>query len=60
MRVLVWNVRGLRGKEREVGKCVEGCDVVGLVETWTEADDWEAVKRKLPGGFEWRVEVAVR
>ena len=60
LRVVVWNVRGLKGRESEVGQCVEGCDVVGLVETWTEARDWEEIKKKLPRGFRWRLEVAVR
>jgi len=33
-------------------------NVVTLIETWTEEKGWEKVKKRLPGGFVWRMQGA--
>ena len=54
-RAMVWNVRGLRKKDKEFWRHVRRNDIVGLVETWVLMEDWDRVKRILPKEFVWRM-----
>ena len=41
VKVLFWNVQGLRKKEKEFWYHVGKFDVVRLVETWVQRENWE-------------------
>ena len=53
VKVLFWNVSGIKKKDRGFWEYVESCDIVGLTETGVEEKKWERVKSKFPMGFRW-------
>ncbi|CAG5090539.1 Protein of unknown function [Cotesia congregata] len=50
VRVLFWNVAGLRSKDKEFWDYVCKFDVIGMTETWVEEKGWEMTRKKLPTG----------
>jgi hypothetical protein len=52
IRIVFWNVAGIKNKEDEFWKYLGEFDVVGLVETWVEAKGWERLERRMPREFE--------
>ncbi|XP_063905575.1 golgin subfamily A member 6-like protein 2 [Zophobas morio] len=48
VKVLFWNVQRLRKKEEEFWDYVGKFDVVGLVETWVQRENWEKLEETLP------------
>ena len=58
--MVFWNVAGIKKKEKEFWEYIETFDIVGLTETWIEQNEWERVKGKLPSGFRWEIQGAIR
>ncbi|KAJ3638261.1 hypothetical protein MTP99_001658 [Tenebrio molitor] len=59
VRVLYWNVAGLRTKkEEEFWDYARQLEIVGLVETWVEEPSWEKVL--LPKEYNWECQGAKR
>jgi hypothetical protein len=50
IRIVFWNVAGIKNKEDEFWKYLGEFDVVGLVETWVDEKAWERLERKMPRG----------
>lgn len=48
------------GKDRDFWNYIEEFQFVGLVETWVEEKNWEKIRNKLPGGYVWKYQPAVR
>lgn len=55
-----WNVAGLRNKDEEFWKELEGWDIMVMIETWVDEGRWEKIKGKLPRGYKWRMQTAIR
>jgi exonuclease III len=60
IRIVFWNVAGIKTKEDEFWKYLGEFDVVGLVETWVEEKGWERLERRMPREFEWKCQYADR
>jgi exonuclease III len=60
IRIVFWNVAGIKNKENEFWKYLGEFDVVGLVETWVEEKGWERLERRMPREFEWKCQYAER
>lgn len=60
MKIVFWNVAGLKKKDREFWKYMEGFDVVGLCKTWIEEKDWKGIEKKLLKAFKWCNQCAVK
>jgi hypothetical protein len=60
IRIVFWNVAGIKNKEDEFWKYLGEFDVVGLVETWVEEKGWERLERRMPREFEWKCQYADR
>ncbi|KAJ3628659.1 hypothetical protein MTP99_015955 [Tenebrio molitor] len=60
MRIVFWNVAGIKNKENEFWKYLGEFDVVGLVETWVEGKGWQRLERRMPREFEWKCQYAER
>jgi exonuclease III len=60
IRIVFWNVAGIKNKENEFWKYLGEFDVVGLVETWVEEKGWERLEKRMPREFEWKCQYAVR
>jgi hypothetical protein len=60
IRIVFWNVAGIKNKEDEFWKYLEEFDVVGLVETWVEEKGWERLESRMPREFEWKCQYAER
>lgn len=58
--MVFWNIAGLKGKDAEFWKYLGAFDVIGLTETWVEEKDWNKVKKRLPKGWNWKCQEAVR
>jgi hypothetical protein len=48
IRIVFWNVAGIKNKENEFWKYLGEFDVVGMVETWVEEKGWEKLKKRMP------------
>ena len=57
--ILVWNVVGLKGKNKEFWEYIEKVDVIGLMETWIEKEN-EAVEKWLGKNFKIEISYAKR
>lgn len=51
MKILFWNVAGLKKKDREFWNYIERFDVVGLCETTIEEKDWKGIEGKMLKAF---------
>lgn len=51
-------VKGLRNKDRNFWEGLKDWEVVVMSETWMSVKDWKGMKRRLPKGYEWRVQGA--
>jgi hypothetical protein len=60
IRIVFWNVAGIKNKENEFWKYLGEFDVVGLVETWVEEKGWERLEKRMPREFEWKCQYAER
>jgi hypothetical protein len=60
IRIVFWNVAGIKNKEDEFWKYLGEFDVVGLVETWVEAKGWERLERRMPREFVGKCQYAER
>ncbi|TGZ48452.1 Uncharacterized protein DBV15_12818 [Temnothorax longispinosus] len=49
---------GVKGKEKGFWERIKEWDVVGLVETWLEQEEWEKMKNRVPKEFNWRIQGA--
>lgn len=49
VKMVFWNIAGVKGKGEDTWEFLEEFDFVGLVETWVEQKDWQKVKGGLPG-----------
>jgi len=58
LRIGFWNVAGVRGKDEEFWERIKEWDVIGLVETWVEKEEWKRWKGRVPGEFEWTIQGA--
>ena len=48
-------------KKKEFWEYIETFDIVGLTETWIdEQTEWKRVKGKLPSGFRWEIQGAIK
>jgi len=53
-------VAGLRDKDRNFWRDLREWDVMVLSETWVDEKGWEKIKKRLPRGYEWGVQLANR
>ena len=60
MKMVFWNVAGIKKKDKEFWEYIETFDIVGLTETRTEQKEWVTVKDKLPSGFSLEIQGAIR
>ncbi|XP_066596130.1 golgin subfamily A member 6-like protein 22 [Prorops nasuta] len=60
IEIAFWNVAGVTNKDEDFWQRIGRWDVVCLVETWLEEKGWNALRKKLPKGFEWWVQWARR
>lgn len=60
IKVLFWNIAGLRKKENDFWEYIKKFDVIGMTETWLEEDGWKKLEERMPNEFVWRCQAAVR
>lgn len=60
VRIIYWNIAGMKKKGREFWNHIERFDVIGLCETWMEEREWEKTRSKLPSEFIWKCQYAER
>ncbi|TGZ54682.1 hypothetical protein DBV15_12603 [Temnothorax longispinosus] len=60
IKVIFWNVAGLKKKDREFWEYIEGFDIIGLCETWVEEKEWEKIKKNMSKKFVWKCQFAIR
>jgi exonuclease III len=60
MKIVYWNVQGLRRKAKEISNYLEHYDIIALTETWIEENDYQATERNLPKEYHWHWTSAVR
>ncbi|KMQ86341.1 hypothetical protein RF55_14685, partial [Lasius niger] len=60
VKIVFWNVAGLKRKDREFWNFIESFDIIGLSETWIEERGWEIIKRSLSKRFSWKCQYAIR
>ncbi|CAD6222085.1 GSCOCG00011712001-RA-CDS, partial [Cotesia congregata] len=53
IRLIFWNVAGIRNKDKEFWEFLERFDVIRLTETWVEEKDWDVMKNRLPPEWSW-------
>ncbi|GLV33607.1 hypothetical protein CBL_20302 [Carabus blaptoides fortunei] len=51
VKMLFWNVVGMKVKDKEFWESIKGLDVNGLTETWIEKKQWNQIKEKLPNEY---------
>jgi len=56
LKVMFWNVAGLKNKDREFWKSLEKWEMLVLIETWVEKKEKGKIKDKLPMGYEWKIQ----
>ena len=59
IEILVWNVAGLKGKNKEFWDYIEKADVIGLMETWIEKEN-KVVEKWLDKNFKIEISYAKR
>lgn len=60
VKLCFWNIAGLINKDAEFFQFISEFAFVGMVETWVESKDWDKIKNKLPKGFKWECQGAIR
>lgn len=60
VRMIYWNIAGMKKKGKEFWEHIERFDVIGLCETWIEEKEWEKIRSKLPSKFIWKCQYAER
>jgi len=60
IKIVGWNVAGVKNKKADFWEYIRGFDVIGLMETWIEKKEWEDLKAKLPEGWNWKCQEAER
>jgi len=51
MRIVFWNVTGLKNKDKGFWSGLKDWEVVVLIETWIERKEWRRIKRGCQGGM---------
>lgn len=59
-KIRFWNVAGLGNKDKEFWDGLREWDVVVLSETWVHKKGWERVKNRLPKGYIWEAQWAIK
>lgn len=59
-KMVFWNVAGVSNKDKDFWNYIRNFEFVGLTETWVEEKGWERLKSRLPIGFEWKCQYAIR
>lgn len=44
VKIIFWNIAGMKKKGKEFWDYIERFDVIGLCETWIEEEEWEKIK----------------
>lgn len=57
---MFWNVAGLGKKDKEFWEGLKEWDVLFLSETWTEERNWRGIRERLPEGYVWETQWALR
>lgn len=60
LKVIFWNVAGIKNKDEEFWQFIRSFEVVSLAETWIEKKEWEKLKGKMPSEFNWECQPAKR
>ena len=55
-----WNIVGLGRKDEDFWEYIKEKDIMFLMETWVQENNWEKMARKLPKEFEWKAQHAER
>ena len=55
VKMVFWNVAGIKKKDKEFWQYIETFDIVGLTATRIEQKEWERVKGKLLRGLRWEI-----
>ncbi|KAJ3651306.1 hypothetical protein Zmor_017356 [Zophobas morio] len=58
LKLLFWNIAGLKKKDNLFWDYVKNFDFVGLTETWILERDWNKLKDVLPKEFQWKLQGA--
>ncbi|KAJ3653172.1 hypothetical protein Zmor_012436 [Zophobas morio] len=58
LKLLFWNIEGLKKKDNLFWDYVKNFDFVGLTETWILGRDWNKLKDVLPKEFRWKLQGA--
>ncbi|KAJ3646142.1 hypothetical protein Zmor_023744 [Zophobas morio] len=58
LKLLFWNIAGLKKKENLFWDYVKNFDFVELTETWILERDWNKLKDVLPKEFQWKLQGA--
>ena len=53
MKILSWNIAGLKNKNEDFWKYMEQFDIVGFQETWLDKKGWKVIEGKLPKEYTW-------
>ncbi|KAJ3646798.1 hypothetical protein Zmor_024370 [Zophobas morio] len=56
LKLLFWNIAGLKKKDHLFWDYVKNFDYVGLTETWILERDWNKLKNVLPKEFQWKLQ----
>ncbi|GLV46113.1 hypothetical protein CBL_07180 [Carabus blaptoides fortunei] len=54
VKMLFWNVVGMKVKDKEFWESIKGLDVNGLTQTWIEKKQWNQIKEKLPNEYTYK------
>ena len=60
VRVIYWNVQGLKSTVEESRQYLNSFDIVLLSETWIEEKNFAKSQKQLPSGFKWIWTTATR
>lgn len=60
IRLLFWNVAGIRNKGEDFWKYISEFDVIGMVETWVDEKEWKKIEERMPKDYAWRCQAAER
>lgn len=60
LKVIFWNVAGVRNKDPDFWEYLAKYDIVYLAETWLEEKDRESLEKILPKEFKWDIQIAER
>ncbi len=53
IKILIWNMAGLKNKQSDFWKFIYSYDVIMMMETWMEEKDWNVWVQRLSTEFNW-------